>query len=111
MELVEEDFGGGHRAEEVGLDHAPVFFALIGAEGRGQHDAGVVDEDVRAAELVLDAVGGGEDRCAVGDVGLDGDRAVAELVRQGLDAVGAAREQRDAVAVSDQRAGGRLADS
>jgi hypothetical protein len=74
-------------------------------------DAGVVDEDVRVAELVLDAAGGGEDRCAVGDVGLDGDRAVAELVDQGLDAVGAAREQRDAVAVGGQCAGGRLADA
>ena len=76
-----------------------------------QHDAGVVDEDVRAAELLLDAVGRGDDRVAVGDVGLDRDRAVAELVGQGVDAVGAAREQRDAVAVGGQRAGGRLADA
>ena len=60
---------------------------------------------------LLDAVGRGDDRFAVGDVGLDGDRAVAELVGQRLDAVGAAREQRDAVAVGGQRAGGRLADA
>ena len=88
-----------------------MLFALIGAEGRGQHDAGVVDEDVGAAELVLDAVGRRDDRFAVGDVGLDGDRAVAELVGQGLDAVGAASQQRDAVAVGGEGAGGCLADA
>ena len=88
-----------------------MLFALIGAEGRGQHDAGVVDEDVGAAELLLDAVGRRDERVAVGDVGLDGDRAVAELVGQRLDAVGAAGQQRDPVAVGGQRAGGRLADA
>jgi hypothetical protein len=36
---------------------------------------------------------------AVGDVGRDGDRAVAEVMGQRLDAVGAAGQQRDAVAV------------
>jgi hypothetical protein len=41
---------------------------------------------------------------AVGDVGRDGDRAVAEVMGQRLDAVGAAGQQRDAVAVVHQRA-------
>ena len=58
-----------------------------------------------------DALGGGHDRVAVGDVGLDRDRAVAELAGQRLDAVRAAGQQRDAVAVGGQRAGGRLADA
>jgi hypothetical protein len=110
-ELVEEDLGGRHRPEQVGLDHAPVLFALVRGERRRQHDAGVVDEDVRAAELLQYPLGGAGDRCAVRDVGLDGDRAVAELVGKGLDAVRAAGEQRDPVAVCGQRAGGRLADA
>jgi hypothetical protein len=62
-----------------------VLFALVGGEWRRQHDAGVVDEDVRAAELLLYALGGGGDRVAVRDVGLDGDRAVVELVGKGVD--------------------------
>jgi hypothetical protein len=80
-------------------------------KGAGQHDAGVVDEDVRTAELLLDAVGRGEDRVAVGDIGLDGDRAVSELVGQDPDTVGAAGEQREPVAVGGQGAGGRFADA
>jgi hypothetical protein len=67
-----------------------VLFALVGAERRGEHDAGGVDEDVRAAELLLDTVGRGDDRVAVGDVGLDGDRAASKLIGDNLDAVGAA---------------------
>ena len=110
-ELVEEHLGGGHRAEQVDLDHLALLGALVGGERREQHHAGVVDQDVGAAELVLDALRGGDERVAVGDVGLDGDRAVAELVGQRLDAVGAAGEQRDAVAVGGQRAGGGLADA
>ena len=83
---------------------------LVG-EGREQHDAGVVDQDVGPAEFGLDPVGGLDDRVAVGDVGLDGDGAVAELAGQGLDAVGAAREQGQAVAAGGERAGGCLADA
>jgi hypothetical protein len=88
-----------------------VLLALVGGEGRGQHDAGVVDEDVGPAEFLLHALGGGDERVAVRDVGLDGDRAVAELVGEGVDAVGAAGEQRDSVAVGGHRAGCRLADA
>jgi hypothetical protein len=85
--------------------------ALVGAERRRQHDAGVVDEDVRAAELLLYALGGCGDRVAVGDVGLDGGRAVAELVGKCVDAVRAAGEQGDPVAVGGQRTCGGLADA
>ena len=56
-ELVEEDLGGGHRAEQVDLDHLALVGALVGGERREQHHAGVVDEDVGAAELVSDALG------------------------------------------------------
>ena len=42
---------------------------------------------------------------------LDCDRAGAEFVCQGSDAVQAPREQRDAIAVARQRACGRLADA
>ena len=51
-QLVEEDLGRGHRAEQVDLDHAPVLLALLGGERAEQHHAGVVDEDVGAAEFV-----------------------------------------------------------
>ena len=88
-----------------------MLLALGGGEGRRQHDAGVVDEDVGTAEFLLHALGGGDDRVAVRDVGLDGDRAVAELVGKGVDAVGAAGEQRASVAVGGHRAGCRLADA
>jgi hypothetical protein len=73
--------------------------------------AGVVDEDIRAAELALHALGSGDDRLAVRDVRLDGDRAVAKGFGKGLDTVRAASEQRDPVAVGGQSAGGRLADA
>ncbi len=76
-----------------------------------QHHAGVVDQHVGAAELVLDALGRGDERVAVGDVRGDRDRAAAELVGESLDAVGAAGEQRDAVSVSSQRASGGRADA
>jgi hypothetical protein len=59
----------------------------------------------------VDALRGGDERVAVGDVGRDGNRAGAELVGQRLDAVGAARQQGEAVAVGGQGAGGGLADA
>ena len=111
LELVEEDLGGGDRAEQVDLDHLPVVVALVGVEGTEQHDAGVVDQDVGAAELVLDALGGGDDAVAVGDVGLDGDGPVAQLVSERGDAVEPAGEERDAVAVGGEGAGGGRPDA
>jgi hypothetical protein len=52
-ELVEEDLGDRHRAEQVGLDHAPVLFAPGRGDGRRPHDPGVVDEDAGGAQLPL----------------------------------------------------------
>src|SRR5215216_3083201 len=111
LELVEEDLRGGDRAEEVDLDHLPVVVALITAEGTEQHDAGVVDQHVRAAQLLPHAFGGRNDAVAIGDVGLDGDGAVAEVAGKGSDAVKATREEGDAVAVRRQCTGGRFADA
>ena len=50
-------------------------------------------------------------RVAVGDVGLDRDRAVAQLAGERLDALGAAGQQREPVTVGGEGAGGRLADA
>ena len=111
LELVEEDLGGGDGAEEVDLDHLPVVGALVGGERAEEHDAGVVDQDVGAAELVLDAPRRGDEAVAVGDVGGDGDGVVAELLRDCGEAVGSPRQERDAVAVGGQRAGGGRPDS
>ena len=88
-----------------------MFFAPFEAEGCEEHDAGVVDEDVDRAEFLTDAFGGGDDRVAVGDVGLDRDCAVAEFVGEGVDPVAAAGEQCDPVAVGVQCAGCRFADA
>jgi hypothetical protein len=110
-ELVEEHLGRGHGAQQVDLHHLAVLGLPVGGERCEQHDAGVVDEDVCAAQLVLHALGRGDDGVAVGDVGRDGDRAVAELVGERLDAVAAAGQQRERMAVGSQRAGGGLADA
>ena len=110
-QLVEEHLGGGHRAQQVDVDHLPDLGLLLRGERPQQHHARVVDEDVGAAELGVDALGRGDHRVAVGDVGRDRDGAVAELGRQRLDAVGAAGQQGEAVAGGGQGAGGRLADA
>jgi hypothetical protein len=59
----------------------------------------------------VDALRGGDERVAVGDVGLDRDRAVADRAGERLDAVGAAGQQGEAVAIGGQRAGGGFADA
>lgn len=106
LELVEEDLSGGDRAEEVGFDHGPVVLVLRSGEGTEEHDPGVVDQDVGPAELVLHALCGGEEGLAVGDVGLDGDGAVGQFLGEGFDAVHAAGQERDLVAVGGEGAGG-----
>jgi hypothetical protein len=68
-ELVEEHLGSGDRAEQVDLDHPAVVVALVGGERAEQHDAGVVDEHRRTAELGLHTVCRREQTVAVGDVG------------------------------------------
>ena len=44
-------------------------------------DAGVVDQDIDAAEFAFDAFDHGGDRGFVGDVGNDGDRFAAALLK------------------------------
>ena len=109
--MIEEHLGRGHRAEQVDLDHLALLGALIGGERRQQHHAGVVDQDLGATEVVLDALRSGDERVAVGDVGLNRDRALAELAGERLDAIRAAGQQRDAMAVGRQHAGRRLSDA
>jgi hypothetical protein len=62
------------------------------------------------AKLALHPRGRRDKRGPVGNVGLDRQRTLPELVRERLDALGAAREQSDTVPVSDQRPSARLAD-
>jgi hypothetical protein len=61
VELVQEDFGGGDRTKQVDLNHASVVLALVGGERSEQHDAGIVDQHVAAAEFLLHAVRGSEE--------------------------------------------------
>jgi hypothetical protein len=58
-----------------------------------QHDAGVVDQDASAAQFGLDTVSARGEGIAVGDVGPDGNRVVAQFASEGLDPVGAPGEQ------------------
>jgi hypothetical protein len=62
-------------------------------------------------ELVLDALAGGDERVAVGDVGRDRDGCLAELFGERANAVRATCEERDAVAGCGQCAGGGFADA
>src|SRR6185437_11914918 len=111
LELVEEHLGGGDRTEQVDLDHLPVVRTLTGVERTEQHDAGIVDQDTGCAQLLADAVGGGNDAVAIGDVRFDGDGPVAQFVRERGDAIEPAGQQGDAVAVCCQGAGGCRADA
>ena len=77
-----------------------MLFALVGRERPEQHHAGVVDEDVRSPELVLNPLGSCEQRVAVGHVRLDRESAIAELLGQRLDPIRPAGKQRHAVAAS-----------
>src|SRR3954447_25418010 len=61
-------FSGSQGAEQVDLDHLPVVVALTAVERPEQHDAGVVDQDVGAAEFLAPPVGGRHEAGAVGDV-------------------------------------------
>jgi hypothetical protein len=92
------------------MSSAVIILSLRG-EGGEQHDPGVVDQDVGSAELGLDPVSRRDQGIPVGDVGLDGDRAVTELADQGLDAVRTPGQQGQAEAVGGERAGGRFADT
>jgi len=66
---------------------------LIGVERTGQHDAGVVDQGIGGAELLANAVGGGNDAVAISDVRFNGDGPVAQFVRESGDAIEPASQQ------------------
>jgi hypothetical protein len=77
------------------LTNLLLLLALLGRKGAQKHDAGVVDEDVRASELVMDPLGRGNQRVAVGDIRLDGDSAIAQLLSERIDPIHPPRQQRD----------------
>jgi hypothetical protein len=80
-----------------------------GVEDRAQqHHAGVVDDDVDAAELARGALDGRLRLLAVGDVGLD--RQPADVGGQRVEAVLAPRDPRHRRALRGERARRRLAD-
>jgi hypothetical protein len=81
-DVVEEHLGGCHRPSRLTSTIWRISAFLLGAERREQHHAGVVHEDVGAAQVAVHALRGRDDRVAVGDVRLDGERAVAELLGQ-----------------------------
>ena len=68
-------------AGEVGLDHAVPFREIELVRRLADVDAGIVDENVDAAELAADALDHGGDRGLVGDVGGDRDRPGAAPAR------------------------------
>ena len=83
-------------AEQVHLDH-PAPLARVGADhGPEQHHAGVVDEHVEPAQLLLGARDERVRLCLVGDVGLDRERAPAVAVRSAWRAASMRSERRAA---------------
>src|SRR5208283_3208339 len=71
----------------------------------------VVDQDTGGAELLADAVSGGNDAAAISDVRFDGGGPVAQFVRESGDAIEPAGQQSDPVTVCCQGAGGCRADA
>ncbi len=74
----------------------------VGVEGREEHDAGVIDQDVGAAQLGLDAISSRGQGVIVGDIGLDGNCAIAQFIGKSPDPVGASREQGEPEAAGGQ---------
>ena len=94
-------------AGEVDVDHRVPFLQREVLRRLADVGAGVVDENVDAAEVLE---GGFDQRMAVirfGDVGFDGEGPVAQFGRESGDAIEPASQQGDAVAVCGQ-GGGRL---
>ncbi len=91
------------RAEHVGLD-------LVARLGLGQlldeaevAVAGVVDDDVEPAEVVVGLLDGGEVGVAIGHVELDRQQRVAVLLGEVVQRRGVARGGRDLVAAFQRR--------
>jgi hypothetical protein len=59
----------------------------------------------------MDPFGRGNQRVAVGDIRLDGDSAIAQLLSEGIDPIHPPRQQRDPVAIGGQRSRGSRTDA
>ncbi len=87
---------GAHRVDrpgDVGADHQVGVLGILLEERRVPRDAGVGDQQVQSPGPLDEGGGRGLDLLAVGDVGGDRDRPVAQLGRQRLEALGAARDE------------------
>ena len=82
-------------AEDVDVDHRAPVVALLGEQRPEQHHAGVVDEDVEAAQLVLRALDERARLLLLADVRLDRERAVTDLLDKRVEAILAAGAERD----------------
>jgi hypothetical protein len=113
-EVGEGGMCGVDQPLEVEVDH-PVPLLGGGVLDRPeQHLAGVVDDDVEAAQLVDGAVDGGDCLLLVGDVGLDrqgGVTVTTDLAGQTLEAFQSAGRDGDLGALGGQCSRGRLADA
>jgi len=94
----------------VDLDHLPELIALLRCKRRQQHDAGIVDEDIGAAEFLVHTLSRRNKRVSVSHVRLNGNHFVAKLSCEGLDPVDPAGEQCEPVPACGQGAGCRRAD-
>lgn len=99
---------------DVDVDHLVPFVDLKFVQGGEGHDAGVVDEDVDAAEFFEGEVGEGLGVFEVGDV----QRAVFDEAAGGanffgelFESVGATRSEKNLMALGGEMAGGGFADA
>ena len=101
------------QAEAVDVDHLAPLLGRRAGDGAEQHHAGVVDQPVEAAELLVRLLDEGVRLGLVADVGLDRDRLAAgavDLLGQRVDAVRAAGGQADGGALGHAGQRRRLAD-
>ena len=104
--MGEDELGEAREAEEVDLELVAGVVEGDVLHRAEEAEAGVVDEDVDAATLGGDALGGGGEVFLAGDVHLEGDGAEVFEVAHVLDAAGCGV---DGVALAEEALGGRLA--
>jgi hypothetical protein len=108
-ELAHERMHGRQHAAEIDRDHpVPVVGAAV-EDRRQWHQAGVGDHEIDGPELFGDARGGGIERRAIAHVGRNRQHRrarLAQFIREGVEAVGAAGQERDARATGGEPAGG-----
>ena len=108
QQVGEGGVGDVQQALEVERDHAIPLLDRGVHDLAEQHHAGVVDDDVESSELLRGALDGGDRLLALGDVDLDGE--AADLRRQRIQTVLAARGDRHRRPLCRERARRRLAD-